>query len=177
MDGRAAAASIDAANDAARPNAGKTATSPLTRPMLTLFAFASGLAVANAYFAHPLLDVMAADFKLSQTSAGLIVGATQIGYALGLILLVPLGDLFDRRRVIIVQSLLSVVALSFVALSARAEMLMASIAAVGMLAVLTQALVAYAASLAHPSSADEWSGSSPAVSSSASSPPARSRVF
>lgn len=151
MDGRAAAASIDAANDAACPNAGKTTASPLTRPMMTLFALASGLAVANAYFAHPLLDVMAADLDLSQTSAGLIVGATQIGYALGLILLVPLGDLFDRRRVIVIQSLLSVVALGFVALSANAEMLMAAIAAVGMLAVLTQALVAYAASLAQPS--------------------------
>lgn len=151
MDGRAAAASIDAANDAARPNAGDATASPLTRPMMTLFAFASGLAVANAYFAHPLLDVMAADLGLSQTSAGLIVGATQIGYALGLVLLVPLGDLFDRRKVIIIQSLLSVVALSFVALSANAKMLMASIAAVGMLAVLTQALVAYAASLAQPS--------------------------
>lgn len=151
MDGRAAAASIDAANDAARPNAGDATASPLTRPMMALFAFASGLAVANAYFAHPLLDVMAADLGLSQTSAGLIVGATQIGYALGLVLLVPLGDLFDRRKVIIIQSLLSVVALSFVALSANAKMLMASIAAVGMLAVLTQALVAYAASLAQPS--------------------------
>ncbi|WVT76738.1 MFS transporter (plasmid) [Sinorhizobium chiapasense] len=150
MDGRAAAASSDAANDAARPNAGAT-VSPLTRPMMTLFAFAAGLAVANAYFAHPLLDVMATDLDLSETGAGLIVGATQVGYALGLILLVPLGDLFDRRKVIIIQSLLSTVALGFVALSANTEMLMASIAAVGMLAVLTQALVAYAASLARPS--------------------------
>ncbi|WDZ79775.1 MFS transporter (plasmid) [Ensifer adhaerens] len=151
MDGRTAAASIDAANDIARPNAGGATASPLTRPMMTLFALASGLAVANAYFAHPLLDVMAADLDLSQTSAGLIVGATQVGYALGLVLLVPLGDLFDRRKVIIIQSLLSVVALGFVAVSANAEMLMAAIATVGMLAVLTQALVAYAASLAQPS--------------------------
>lgn len=53
MDGGAAAASIDAANDAARPNAGDATASLLTRPMMTLFALASGLAVANAYFAHP----------------------------------------------------------------------------------------------------------------------------
>ncbi|WP_077965403.1 MFS transporter [Ensifer adhaerens] len=150
MDGRIAAAPAGAANDAACPVDGAHPASPLTRPMMTLFAFAAGLAVANAYFAHPLLDVMAADLDLSETRAGLIVGATQFGYALGLILLVPLGDLFDRRRIIIVQSLLSVAALGFVALSANAEMLMASIAAVGMLAVLTQALVAYAASLARP---------------------------
>ncbi|MFK0162561.1 MFS transporter [Rhizobium sp. NPDC090279] len=124
--------------------------SPLTRATIFLFAVASGLAVANAYFAHPLLDVMADDLKLSRTVAGLIVGATQFGYGLGLILLVPLGDLVDRRKLIVLQSLLSVAALLFVGFSSSATMLFASMAAVGFLAVVTQALVAYAASLAHP---------------------------
>ncbi|MCZ3380253.1 MFS transporter [Rhizobium sp. AG207R] len=126
------------------------ANSPLTRATIFLFAVASGLAVANAYFAHPLLDVMADDLKLSRTAAGLIVGATQLGYGLGLILLVPLGDLVDRRKLIIVQLLLSVAALISVGFSSNAAMLLASMAAVGFLAVVTQALVAYAASLAHP---------------------------
>ncbi|NLS18521.1 MFS transporter [Rhizobium sp. P40RR-XXII] len=124
--------------------------SPLAGATIVLFAVASGLAVANAYFAHPLLDVMADDLKLSRTVAGLIVGATQLGYGLGLILLVPLGDLVDRRKLIIVQSLLSVAALICVGFSSSAAMLLASMAAVGFLAVVTQALVAYAASLAHP---------------------------
>ena len=128
---------------------GKT-NSQLTRATIFLFAVASGLAVANAYFAHPLLDVMADDLKLSRTAAGLIVGATQLGYGLGLILLVPLGDLVDRCKLIIVQSLLSVAALLCVGFSSSAAMLLASMAAVGFLAVVTQALVAYAASLAHP---------------------------
>lgn len=126
-------------------------TSPLTRLTILLFAVASGLAVANAYFAHPLLDVMADDLRLSRTVAGLIVGATQLGYGLGLILLVPLGDLVDRRKLIIIQSLLTAVALVAVSFSTTATMLLASMAAVGFLAVVTQALVAYAASLAHPS--------------------------
>ncbi|MBM7044194.1 MULTISPECIES: MFS transporter [Rhizobium] len=126
-------------------------SSPLTRLTILLFAVASGLAVANAYFAHPLLDVMADDLGLSRTVAGLIVGATQLGYGLGLILLVPLGDLVDRRKLIIVQSLLTAVALVSVSLSTSAAMLLTSMAAVGFLAVVTQALVAYAASLAHPS--------------------------
>ncbi|HEV7306127.1 MFS transporter [Ensifer sp.] len=147
MDGRGSAAPGGPANDDVRPEVTGHA---LTRPMLTLFALAAGLAVANAYFAHPLLDVMADDLGLSRTGAGLIVGATQIGYALGLILLVPLGDLFDRRRVILVQSLLSAAALGLVSFSNSAAVLMASIAAVGLLAVLTQAFVAYAASLSHP---------------------------
>ncbi len=118
---------------------------------ILLFAVASGLAVANAYFAHPLLDVMADDLDLSRSVAGLIVGATQLGYGLGLLLLVPLGDLLDRRKLIIGQSLLSVLALACVGVSHSAAMLLASMAAVGLLAVVTQALVAYAASLARPS--------------------------
>ncbi|WP_296554978.1 MFS transporter [Pigmentiphaga sp.] len=125
-------------------------SSPLTRPVTLLFAVASGLAVANAYFAHPLLDVMADDLGLSRAVAGLIVGATQLGYGLGLVLLVPLGDLLDRRKLIVGQSLLSVLALACVGFSSTATMLLASMAAVGLLAVVTQALVAYAATLARP---------------------------
>lgn len=125
--------------------------SPLNSGTILLFAVASGLAVANAYFAHPLLDVMADDLGLSRAVAGLIVGATQLGYGLGLVLIVPLGDLVDRRKLIIGQSLLSVLALAAVGLSSSAGMLLGSMAAVGLLAVVTQALVAYAASLARAS--------------------------
>lgn len=122
--------------------------SPLTRARLLLFAVASGLAVANVYFAHSLLDVMADDLGLSRAAAGVIVGAAQVGYGLGLVLLVPLGDLLDRRRLIIGQSLLSVTALLSVGFSTSAAMVLAAMATVGFLAVVTQALVAYAASLA-----------------------------
>ncbi|WP_083269570.1 MFS transporter [Bosea vaviloviae] len=124
--------------------------SRLTRPVTLLFAVASGLAVANAYFAQPLLDVMAQELGLSRTIAGLIVGATQLGYGLGLILLVPLGDLIDRRSLIVGQSLLSALALISVGFSSTAAMLLGSMAALGLLAVVTQTLVAYAASLARP---------------------------
>jgi len=125
--------------------------SPLNGRAIILIAAASGVAVANAYFAHPLLDVMADDLSLSRSVAGLIVGATQLGYGLGLLLLVPLGDLVNRRKLIIGQSLLSVLALVSVGFSRSAAMLLVSMAAIGLLAVVTQALVAYAASLAHPS--------------------------
>ena len=124
--------------------------SSLNNRTILLFAVASGLAVANAYFAHPLLDVMADDLGLSRTVAGLIVGATQLGYGLGLLLLVPLGDLLDRRKLIVGQSMLSVLALAAVGFSQSAAMLLGAMAAVGLLAVVTQALVAYAASLARP---------------------------
>jgi predicted MFS family arabinose efflux permease len=123
---------------------------PLPAGMILLFAVASGLAVANAYFAHPLLDIIADDLNLSRATVGLVVGATQLGYGLGLILLVPLGDLVDRRKLVVLQSLLSVAALICVAFSNSGAMLLAAMAAMGFLAVVTQAFVAYAASLARP---------------------------
>ena len=125
-------------------------TPPLSRAIMLLFAVASGLAVANAYFAHPMLDVMADDLGLSHAHAGLIVGATQVGYGLGLILLVPIGDLVDRRRLVIAQSLLSVIALIAIGFASSGNMLLVAMALMGLLAVVTQAFVAYAASLAPP---------------------------
>ncbi|NTI79154.1 MFS transporter [Agrobacterium rhizogenes] len=125
-------------------------TPPLSRAIMLLFAVASGLAVANAYFAHPMLDVMADDLGLSRAHAGLIVGATQVGYGLGLILLVPIGDLIDRRRLVIAQSLLSVAALIAIGFASSVNMLLVVMAVMGLLAVVTQAFVAYAASLAPP---------------------------
>jgi len=150
-------ASADAANDDARPQAkvlravDDEHSSGFSRPVVLLFAVASGLAVANAYFAHPLLDVMADDLGIDRATAGLIVGFTQLGYGLGLVLLVPLGDLVDRRKLVVGQSLLSVLALVSVGFSTTGAMLLVSMAAMGLLAVVTQALVAYAASLAPPS--------------------------
>lgn len=123
---------------------------PLSRALALLFAAASGLAVANAYFAHPLLDVMADDLDLPRATIGLVVGATQVGYGLGLILLVPVGDLVDRRKLVITQSLLMVLALLSVGFAPTGAALLAAMAAMGFFAVITQAFVAYAASLARP---------------------------
>lgn len=134
-----------------KPLASNQKDRSLSPGLTLLFAVASGLAVANAYFAHPMLDVMADDLGLSRAHAGLIVAATQIGYGLGLILLVPIGDLVDRRKLVIVQSLLSVLALLSISFSFTGPMLLVSMAIMGFLAVLTQAFVAYAATLARPS--------------------------
>jgi len=121
-------------------------------PRLTalIFAVACGLSVANVYFAHPLLDAIARDFAIDPASVGIVVTVTQIGYALGLFFIVPLGDLFDRRKLVAVQAVLSALALVLVGLSPNAAVLLASLAAVGLLAVVVQVLVAYAADLAAP---------------------------
>src|SRR5271163_3569515 len=85
--------------------------SGITRAVALLFSVACGLAVANVYYAQPLLDVMADEFEISHATVGFVITITQIGYGLGLMLVVPLGDRLDRRRLIVGQSLLSALAL------------------------------------------------------------------
>ncbi|MCU1737500.1 MULTISPECIES: MFS transporter [unclassified Pseudomonas] len=118
--------------------------------VVLLFAVACGLSVGNVYFAQPLLDAMAETFAMDHASVGIVISLTQIGYGLGLLLLVPLGDLFNRRRLIVGQMLLSVVALLVTALAPSSAWLLMGLAGVGLLAVVTQVLVAYAAHLAAP---------------------------
>ena len=122
----------------------------LSRSVILLFAAACGLSVANIYYAQPLLDAMARDFAISPASIGIVLTVTQIGYALGLLFIVPLGDFLDRRRLIVLQSVASALALTVVGLAPTAAVLLSGMVAVGLLAVAVQVLVAFAASLAAP---------------------------
>ncbi|RYD70156.1 MAG: MFS transporter, partial [Sphingobacteriales bacterium] len=65
-------------------------------------AFCTGLIVANIYYCQPLVILIAKDFNLTETYAGRITYLTQIGYAFGLFLLVPLGDMFERKKLILI---------------------------------------------------------------------------
>lgn len=121
----------------------------MPRSLVWLFAIASGLSVANVYYAQPLLDVLAQDFGISHAAVGGVVTATQIGCALALLLLVPLGDRVDRRRLMAFQLLALVVALVVVAMASTASALLLGMLAVGLLGTaMTQGLIAYAASAA-----------------------------
>ena len=121
-----------------------------SRGLVILFAVACGAAVANVYFSQPLLVTMGHDLAMSPALVGSVVTLTHAGYGLGLFFLVPLGDVADRRRLIVAQLLLLVVALAVVATAHTAAILLAGMAAMGLLAVVTQTLVAFAASLAAP---------------------------
>ncbi|WP_199486523.1 MFS transporter [Actinomadura logoneensis] len=121
-----------------------------SRAAVLLFAVASGTAVANVYFAQPLLATLGGEFGIGTGAVGAVVTATQAGYGLGLLLLVPLGDVLDRRRLVPAQLLLLAGALALLGTATRVPVLFASAAAVGLLAVVTQTLVAAAASLASP---------------------------
>lgn len=123
----------------------------LPASLLWLFAVASGLSVANVYYAQPLLDILAQDFAISQAAVGGVISATQIGCAAALLLLVPLGDRLDRRYLMAVQLLALVIALVAVAVVQSASALLVSMFAVGLLGTaMTQGLIAYAASAAAP---------------------------
>ncbi|MFJ3709827.1 MFS transporter [Streptomyces sp. NPDC090053] len=135
--------------EAAGPSTG-TSRFKLSRGVTLLFAIACGTAVANVYFAQPLLVTLGHDFSISTATVGAVVTLTQIGYGLGLFFLVPLGDLLDSRRLIAVQLLLLATALTAVGTAGTATLLLVGLATVGLLAVVTQTLVAFAASLAAP---------------------------
>jgi len=78
----------------------------LSPALIALMSLATGLAVASNYYAQPLLDTIATAFDLSVNQAGFIVTAAQLGYAAGLLFLVPLGDMFERRALIVSMTLL-----------------------------------------------------------------------
>jgi predicted MFS family arabinose efflux permease len=134
--------------DGSMPQAMGMRQPALPRHIILLFAAACGLSVANIYFAHPLLDAMAHDLAIRPAVIGIVVTATQIGYGLGLIFIVPLGDLLDRRRLIVGQAVLSALALVAVGLAPTGFVLLAGMVVVGLLAVVVQVLVAFAATLA-----------------------------
>ncbi|KAE8276620.1 MFS transporter [Enterobacter sp. C6] len=123
----------------------------MPRSMVWLFATASGLSVANVYYAQPLLDALANDFGISHAAVGGVVTATQIGCALALLLVVPLGDKVDRRGLMAIQLIALVVALISVSLAQSPSALLFGMLATGMLGTaMTQGLIAYAASAASP---------------------------
>ncbi|WP_412779091.1 MFS transporter [Pseudomonas syringae pv. coryli] len=115
-----------------------------------LFATTCALSVANVYFAQPLLDSMSASLSVGTGVIGIVVTATQIGYALGLLFVVPLGDMLNRRTLILTQMLISAVALCAVGLSQNWGMLLGAMMLVGLTAVVVQVVVAYTASLTSP---------------------------
>jgi predicted MFS family arabinose efflux permease len=113
-----------------------------------LFATACGLIVANLYYAQPLVGLISADLGMSPKAAGLVVTLTQIGYGAGLLLIVPLGDLFENRRLTV--TLLSVHTLALVALTQVTHALpyLGIALLIGLTAVTVQVLVPYAANMA-----------------------------
>ena len=122
----------------------------LSPALIVLMSIATGLAVASNYYAQPLLDTIARNFSLSASSAGFIVTAAQLGYAAGLLFLVPLGDMFERRRLIVSMTLLAACGMLITASSQSLAMMILGTALTGLFSVVAQILVPLAATLASP---------------------------
>jgi len=128
----------------------KKSTQGLSPALIVLMSLATGLAVASNYYAQPLLDTIATAFNLSINQAGFIVTAAQLGYAVGLLFLVPLGDMFERRGLIVFMTLLAAGGMVIVALSQTLWMMILGTALTGLFSVVAQILVPLAATLAEP---------------------------
>ncbi len=113
-------------------------------------AIATGLAVASNYYPQPLLETIARAFSLSVNQAGFIVTIAQLGYACGLMFIVPLGDMFERRNLIVLMTLLSAAGLLITAMAPTLTIMLVGTALTGLFSVVAQILVPLAATLAEP---------------------------
>ncbi|MFW1003261.1 MFS transporter, partial [Cronobacter sakazakii] len=125
-------------------------TQGLSTSLTVLMSVATGLVVASNYYAQPLLDTIAHAFAITANQAGFIVTAAQLGYAFGLLFLVPLGDMFERRRMIVVMTLLAAAGMLITASSHTLAMMILGTALTGLFSVVAQILVPLAATLAAP---------------------------
>ncbi len=116
-----------------------------------LLAVACGMITANVYYAQPLIGLISADLGMSPQTAGLIVTLTQLGFAAGMVLIVPLADLFENRRLMFGMIGISVIALAAAALTTSSQAFLAASLFIGLTSVAVQILVPYASHLAHES--------------------------
>lgn len=119
----------------------------ISSSLLLLFAAGAGLAVATLYYNQPMLAVIGSDLKASAGMLGLIPTLTQLGYALGILLLAPLGDRHDRRQVILIKGVALVFALLAAAIAPSIAVLGIASLMIGVFATLAQDIVPAAAHL------------------------------
>ena len=120
----------------------------VSRRLVVLMAIAGGASVANLYYAQPLLDVIAESLGVSKEAAGLIVTFTQVGYLVGILALVPLGDMVQRRRYVPRVLVIAAVALTATAAAPSLPAIAIALVVVGVTSVGAQLLIPFAATLA-----------------------------
>ncbi|HBC81058.1 MAG TPA: MFS transporter, partial [Escherichia sp.] len=124
---------------------------PVLKPwIIFLFSLTCALAVANVYSAQPLLESISLSLQVPAGMIGSVVTVTQVGYAAGLIFLVPLGDRVKRKTLVVTLLLLSMLALIVAGLSPNFVTLLCAVLFIGLMAVVVQLVVAWAAILAAP---------------------------
>ena len=130
--------------------ASQPSTAGLSRALVTLLAFCCGAIVANIYYAQPIVGLIAPDLGLSAEHASLIVSLTQLGYALSLLLLVPLADLVENRRLMVATAVLACISLVLAGTSSNGQggLFLGYALLIGFSSVSVQMLIPLAAHLA-----------------------------
>src|SRR5581483_4938814 len=116
--------------------------------LVAVFAVSCGIAAANLYYAQPLLPRISADFGVGSGTAALTVTVAQVGYGIGLALIVPLGDILVRRRLIPGLLVVAALALGLAATAPAVGVLLVALTFAGLCSVVAQILVPFAATLA-----------------------------
>lgn len=122
----------------------------LSNLLILVMAIACGLTVANLYYIQPLLADMAKTFNVSQLSIGIAAMLTQIGYAVGMIFILPLGDIKEKRSLIVIVLLCSIISLMSMFFSSNIYILIISSFAVGFTSIIPQLIIPLAAQLSNP---------------------------
>ncbi|WP_420238993.1 MFS transporter [Telmatobacter bradus] len=120
----------------------------LPRSLIFLMASGTGFAVASLYYAQPILSLLAADLRASDRAVGMIPTLTQLGYALGILLLSPLGDRHDRRQIILMKTVILAISLVVCGMACGIGFMMGASLLMGISATLAQDVVPAAAHLA-----------------------------
>lgn len=122
----------------------------LTKLLILVMSIACGLTVANLYYIQPLLGDIAKTFHVDQLSIGFAAMLTQIGYAIGMIFILPLGDIKEKRNLIVIMLLFSVISLISMFFSSNIYILTISSFAVGFTSIIPQLIIPLAAQLSNP---------------------------
>ena len=130
----------------------------MTKILAVLFAICSGLAIGNLYWAQPLLVQIMNSFGLPPANGGLLITATQIGYAIGILFIVPLGDFVRRKRLVSIVMMLTVAVLLSSALSASFTILSLSLFSMGIVTISGQIILPLAGDLSKSSERGEIVG-------------------
>jgi len=120
----------------------------LSAKIVFLLAAGAGLSVASIYYSQPMLSIMGATFHAGVSDTGMVPTLTQAGYALGILLLAPLGDRHDRRQIIRIKGVLLALTLLMCGFSSSFPLLLLSSLAIGLAATVAQDIIPAAATLA-----------------------------
>lgn len=124
--------------------------SPLNKHLILIMSVASGLTVANIYYIQPLLAEIAQYYHVTQGYSGLLATLTQIGYALGLLLILPLADIIEKRKLILTMLLGAAISLLILFFSPTITIALFASFGIGFCSVIPQLLIPFAAQLANP---------------------------